>query len=146
MLKGISPVISPYLLKTLAEMGHGDEIVIADAYFPGRTCNRCVIRADGVSAAELLEGMVALIDLDAYETPVIMMAPEPGDVLDPKVEARYRKALGGYSGTVERLERDVFYCRAKAAFAVVQSGETAQYGNVILRKGNFSGKCPPIGR
>ena len=136
MLKGISPVISPVLLKTLAEMGHGDEIVIADAHFPGRSCNSEVIRADGISAAALLAGIIALFDLDTYETPVIMMAPVPGDTLDPEVEALYRKALGGYDGPIERLERSAFYSRAKAAFAVVQSGETAQYGNVILKKGN----------
>ena len=136
MLKGISPVISPVLLKTLAEMGHGDEIVIADAHFPGRSCNSEVIRADGISAAALLEGIVALFDLDTYETPVIMMAPVPGDTLDPEVETRYRKALGGYAGSIERLERSAFYARAKSAFAVVQSGETAQYGNIILKKGN----------
>lgn len=136
MLKGISPVISPVLLKTLAEMGHGDEIVIADAHFPGRSCNSEVIRADGISAAALLEGIVALFDLDTYETPVIMMAPVPGDTLDQEVETRYRKALGGYAGPIERLERSAFYARAKSAFAVVQSGETAQYGNIILKKGN----------
>ena len=136
MLKGISPVISTVLLKTLAEMGHGDEIVIADAHFPGRSCNSEVIRADGISAAALLEGIVALFDLDTYETPVIMMAPVPGDTLDPEVETRYRKALGGYAGPIERLERSAFYARAKSAFAVVQSGETAQYGNIILKKGN----------
>ena len=136
MLKGISPVISPVLLKAVAEMGHGDEIVIADAHFPGRSCNSEVIRADGISAAALLKGIGKLVDLDTYETPVVMMAPVPGDELDPKVEARYRKALGGYAGPIERLERAAFYSRARSAFAVVQSGETAQYGNVILKKGN----------
>ncbi len=136
MLKGISPVISPELLKTLAEMGHGDEIVIADAHFPAKTCNPSAIRADGIPAAALVAGIGALIDLDRYATPVIMMAPVTGDELDPAVEASYREALGGYSGEVLRLPREEFYARAKAAFAVVQSGETAQYGNVILKKGN----------
>ena len=136
MLKRISPVISPELLKTLAEMGHGDEIVIADAHFPAKTCNPSAIRADGIPAAALVAGIGALIDLDRYATPVIMMAPVPGDELDPAGEASYREALGGYSGEVLRLPREEFYARAKAAFAVVQSGETAQYGNVILKKGN----------
>ena len=136
MLKGISPVISPELLKTLAEMGHGDEIVIADAHFPAKTCNPSAIRADGIPAAALVAGIGALIDLDSYSTPVVMMAPVPGDELDPSVEASFREALGGYSGEVLRLSRDDFYARAKAAFAIVQSGETAQYGNVILKKGN----------
>ena len=134
MLKGISPVVSPELLKTLAEMGHGDEIVIADAHFPGHTFNSRVLRADGLDADQLLAGIIPLFELDAYATPVIMMEAVPGDTLDPSVEARYRKALG-YDGTIERVERFAFYERAKKAYAVVLSGEIAQYGNIILKKG-----------
>ena len=134
MLKGISPVVSPDLLKTLAEMGHGDEIVIADAHFPGHTFNSRVLRADGLDADQLLAGIIPLFELDAYATPVIMMEAVPGDTLDPTVEARYRKALG-YEGIIERVERFAFYERAKKAYAVVLSGEIAQYGNIILKKG-----------
>ena len=134
MLKGISPVVSPDLLKTLAEMGHGDEIVIADAHFPGHTFNSRVLRADGLDADQLLAGIIPLFELDAYATPVIMMEAVPGDTLDPSVEARYRKALG-YEGGIERVERFAFYERAKKAYAVVLSGEIAQYGNIILKKG-----------
>ena len=108
MLKGISPVVSPDLLKTLAEMGHGDEIVISDAHFPGHTFNPRVIRADGIGADRLLAGIIPLFELDAYETPVVMMEAVPGDTLDPSVEAKYRKALG-YSGAIERMERFAFY-------------------------------------
>ena len=134
MLKGISPVIGPELLKILAEMGHGDEIVISDAHFPAHTFNARVVRADGVPADSLLAGIVPLFELDAYAVPVVMMAPVPGDSLDPKVEEKYRKALD-YSGEIERMERYAFYERAKKAYAVVISGETAKYGNVILKKG-----------
>jgi L-fucose mutarotase len=134
MLKGISPVISPDLLKTLAEMGHGDEIVISDAHFPAHTFNDRVIRADGIGADKLLEGIIPLFELDAYAVPVIMMAAVPGDTLDPAVEAKYRKALG-YKGEIERVERFAFYDRAKKAYAVVISGETAKYGNIIIKKG-----------
>ena len=134
MLKGISPVVSPDLLKTLAEMGHGDEIVIADAHFPGHTVNSRVLRADGLDADQLLAGIIPLFELDSYATPVIMMEAVPGDMLDPSVEARYRKALG-YDGIIERVERFAFYERAKKAYAVVLSGEIAQYGNIILKKG-----------
>ena len=88
------------------------------------------------AADRLLAGIIPLFKLDSYATPVVMMAPVPGDTLDPEVETRYRKALGGYAGPIERLERSAFYARAKSAFAVVQSGETAQYGNIILKKGN----------
>ena len=134
MLKGISPVISPELLKTLAEMGHGDEIVISDAHFPAHTVNARVIRADGLPADTLLAGIIPLFELDAYATPVVMMAAVPGDTLDPKVEERYRAALK-YNGKIERMERFAFYERAKKAYAVVLSGETATYGNIILKKG-----------
>ena len=134
MLKGISPVISPDLLKILAEMGHGDEIVISDAHFPAHTFNEKVVRADGLGADALLAGIIPLFELDAYAVPVIMMEAVPGDTLDPAVEAKYRKALG-YDGQIERVERYAFYERAKKAYAVVISGETAKYGNIILKKG-----------
>ena len=134
LLKGISPALSPELLKVLAEMGHGDEIVFSDAHFPGHTMNAHVIRADGLGCAELLKGLAPLFELDSYATPVVMMAPVPGDTLDPEVEKRYRAALG-YTGKIEQLERYAFYERAKKAYAVVLTGETAKYGNVILKKG-----------
>lgn len=75
MLKNISPLISPSLLKILAEMGHGDEIVFSDAHFPGHTFNPTVLRADGLGADALLGAVIPLFELDAYATPVIMMAP-----------------------------------------------------------------------
>ena len=134
MLKGISPVISPNLLKIMAEMGHGDEIVISDAHFPAHTFNTTVVRADGVGADAILAGMIPLFELDAYATPVIMMAAVPGDTLDPAVEAKYRAALS-YDGEIERMERYAFYDRAKNAYAVVITGEIAKYGNIILKKG-----------
>ncbi len=134
MLKGISPVVSPSLLKILAEMGHGDEIVFSDAHFPAHTFNATALRADGLGVDELLEGVIPLFELDAYATPVCMMEAVPGDTLDPDVEARYRRAMG-YDGEIERLERYAFYERARKAFAVVVSGETAKYGNIILKKG-----------
>lgn len=137
MLKGISPVVSPDLLKVLAEMGHGDEIVFSDAHFPGHTFGRegaVVLRADGVSCDRMLAGVVPLMELDSYATPVIMMAPVKGDKLDISVEERYRAAMG-YKGTIERMERFAFYERAKKAYAIVVTGETAVYGNIILKKG-----------
>lgn len=134
MLKGISPAISPELLKTLAEMGHGDEIVFSDAHFPAHTVNAHVIRADGLGCADLLRGLAPLFELDSYATPVVMMAAVPGDSLDPEVEKRYRAALA-YDGEIDRMERIAFYGRARGAYAVVVTGETAKYGNVILKKG-----------
>ena len=134
LLKGISPAVSPELLKVLAEMGHGDEIVFSDAHFPAHTMNARVIRADGLGCDELLKGIAPLIELDAYATPVVMMEAVKGDTLDPEVEKKYRAALG-YKGEIERMERYAFYERAKKAYAVVLTGETAKYGNVIIKKG-----------
>ena len=134
MLKGISPLISPNLLKILAEMGHGDEIVISDAHFPAFAFCPKVERADGVPAAALLAALAPLFELDSYDVPVVMMDAVPGDELDPAVEAAYRRALD-YDEEIERMERFAFYERARRAYAVVVSGETAKYGNVILKKG-----------
>ena len=137
MLKGISPLVSPDLLKVLDEMGHGDEIVFSDAHFPAHAFGRdgaVVLRADGVGCDRLLAGVIPLFELDSYATPVVMMAPVEGDSLDPEVERRYRAALG-YDGSIERMERFAFYDRARRAYAVVLTGETAKYGNVILKKG-----------
>jgi Fucose dissimilation pathway protein FucU len=135
----ISPVISPELLTALDEMGHGDEIVFADAFFPGKTCGRRVIRADGIRIPELLDGVLRLINLDPYVTsPLVMMAAAAGDTLDPDVENSYRAVVDKrWPGTpaVERIERFAFYERAKSAFAVVMTGETVPYGNILIKKG-----------
>ena len=139
MLKGISPLISPQLLEVMARMGHGDELVLADAHFPGESLNRRIIRADGLHIADLLEAILPLFELDTYVShPVIMMEPVVGDRLDPGVESSYMKriALTGASiPQVKRLDRYAFYERAKNAFAVVMTGETVKYGNIILIKG-----------
>ena len=134
MLKGIDPVLSPDLLKALCEMGHGDEILFADAHFPGRTNAKELIRADGIPVDRLLKALVPLFELDTYATPVIMTAPVPGDTLDPTVEARFRKALN-YDKKIEFITRDELYERAKKCFAIVQTGETAKYGNIFIKKG-----------
>ena len=137
MLKGISPAVSPDLLKILAEMGHGDEIVFSDAHFPANMFGRdgaTVLRADGIAADRLLAGVIPLFELDSYATPVVMMAAVAGDTLDPEVEKAYRAALG-YGGEIERMERFDFYERAKKAYAIVLTGETRKYGNIILKKG-----------
>lgn len=138
MLKGIAPCVSPDLLKVLAEMGHGDEVVLADAHFPGHTYGQRVVRADGVSIPELLAGIVPLFELDSYAPPLVMMGAVAGDELDPTVERSYVKALStGLSEVpgIERIDRFAFYERTQAAYAVVMTGETAKYGNIILKKG-----------
>ena len=139
MLIGIDPVISPELLDTLFRMGHGDEIVLADAFFPGDSMNSLVIRADGIRIPALLDGILALMNLDSYvPAPVAMMAPVPGDTLDAEVEKSYRAVIDRrWPGTpaIERIERFAFYERSKKAFAVLMTGETVKYGNIILKKG-----------
>ncbi len=139
MLVGISPVVGPDLLALLCRMGHGDEIVLADAHFPGEAFNDRVLRADGLRIPELLDGILPLFALDPYvDTPVIMMAPVQGDELDPDVEKSYRKVIDKHwpdTPPIQRLERFTFYERTKNAFAVLMTGETAKYGNIILKKG-----------
>ena len=139
MLIGISPAIGPDLLNALFRMGHGDEIVLADAFFPGESCNSRVIRADGLKIPALLEGILALINLDsAVPHPVIMMAPMKGDDCDPEVEKSYRGVIDArWPGTppVEKIERFAFYERTRKAYCVVMTGETVKYGNIILKKG-----------
>ena len=139
MLKGISPLLSPDLLYAIARMGHGDEMVLADANFPAESIaasTGCeIVRADGLSVTEILDAMLPLFPIDTYNgTPLFMMAAVPGDTLDPAVEKAYRAALK-YDGKIELMERYAFYERAKKAYAIVLTGETRKYGNVILKKG-----------
>lgn len=139
MLKGISPLISPQLLALLSRMGHGDQIVLADAHFPGESTNSRCIRADGLLIADLLDAILPLFELDFYiDAPLLMMAPVEGDELDPSVEASYDTVVKKWvpqTLAISRLERFAFYREAASAFAVVMTGDTAKYGNLILTKG-----------
>jgi L-fucose mutarotase len=131
--------MSPELLSILHRMGHGDEIVLADAHFPGETMGQRLIRADGLRIAPLLEAIIPLFELDAYdEAPILMMDAVAGDRLDPDVELSYRQAIERHAPrapAIAHIERFAFYARARQSFAVVMTGETAKYGNVILKKG-----------
>ena len=138
MLKGIHPAIGPELLKVLAEMGHGDEIILADAHFPGHSFNDQVLRTDGVKITTLLDGILPLFELDSYDDPLIMMQAVEGDSLDPYVESSYRAEIDKHAPNapeVIRIGRFEFYDRAEKAAVVVMTGETAKYGNIILKKG-----------
>ena len=139
MLKGISPLLSPALLSMLCRMGHGDELVLADAHFPGETFNKRVLRADGVKIALLLDAILPLFELDDYvPDPLAMMAAVPGDSHDAQLLKAYRAVIERHVPNAPAtvfVERFAFYERAKAAFAVVMTGETAKYGNIILKKG-----------
>jgi L-fucose mutarotase len=139
MLIGISPLISPDLLAVLHRMGHGDEIVLADAHFPGETYGQRVLRADGLKIPDLLDAILPLFALDSYvESPLIMMSAVSGDQLDHAVETSYRQAIDKYwpkTPPIQRIDRFDFYDRAKQAFAILMTGETVKYGNIILKKG-----------
>ena len=138
MLKNISALISPQLLKTLAEMGHGDEIIFSDAHFPAHSMGPNVIRADGLRVSDLLAAIIPLFELDSYAPPLVMMAAVEGDTLDASVEQRYLQALSSPDRrdlSVTRIDRFAFYERAQKAFAIVITGETAKYGNILLKKG-----------
>ena len=141
MLKGISPLLSPELLKVLCEMGHGDELVIADGNFPAESIgkNAVVIRADGHGVPEMLDAILQLIPLDQYvDQPAALMKVVPGDPVVPVIWDEYRALLekhGEDPDKVEMTERFAFYDRAKNAYAVIATGETAIYANVLLKKG-----------
>lgn len=139
MLKGISPVISPDLLYTLHVMGHGDEIVLADAHFPTESLNDNILRADGVKIQDLLMGILPLFEIDTYvNDPVVMMNAVNVDTLDSTVEEAYLILIKQYcpeAPAITRIDRFAFYERARNAFAIVITGELAKYGNIILKKG-----------
>jgi L-fucose mutarotase len=138
MLKGISKFVGPELLAVLHRMGHGDEIVLADAHFPGHSLGPQVLRSDGIGVADLLDGILPLFELDSYAPPLAMMEVVEGDTLDPAVEADYLGVLKKHlthAPQPVRLERYAFYERARGAFAIVMTGDTRKYGNLLLKKG-----------
>ena len=142
MLKGIPPILSPELLKALCEMGHGDELVIADGNFPSQSIgkNAVVLRADSHGAAEILDAILQLIPLDAYvDKPVALMELVPGDTCGtPAIWETYRNILTKHepnNSDIQMTERFAFYERAKDAYLIIATGETAIYANVLLKKG-----------
>lgn len=136
MLKNTPKIISPELLKVLCEMGHGDEIVIADANFPAETYGKRVVRADGLGGKALLDAILELIPLDTYaDYNVFLMNTTNGDPT-PNIWSEYKAVLKkDENNKVGLLERFEFYERAQKAFAVIASGEEAVYANIILKKG-----------
>ena len=139
MLKGIPPILAPELMKILMEMGHGDEIVLADGNFPAAAVARRLVRCDGHGVPELLEAVLKLLPLDIYvDRPVALMSVVPGDQTKPTIWDQYRallQASGERFCDFEFVERFAFYERAKQAFAVVATSEKALYANIILKKG-----------
>lgn len=142
MLKGISPMLSPELLKVLCEMGHGDSIVIADGNFPAQSMgkNGIVIRMDGHGVPEILEAILQVFPLDQYvDQPVSLMERVPGDNADVSIWKTYDKLIEAAEprgiGVIQKLERFAFYEESKKAYAIIATSERSQYANVILQKG-----------
>lgn len=137
MLKGINKIISPDLLRILAKMGHGDEIVLSDGNFPGESIGRIVLRSDGTGVPELLSAILELFPLDEYDNNVYLMDKTEKDRdLTVEIWDEYRRIVRDHTDREPVfLERFEFYERAKKAYAVVVTGESAIYANVILKKG-----------
>ncbi|MBP5354391.1 MAG: fucose isomerase [Lachnospiraceae bacterium] len=142
MLKGISPMLSPELLKVLCEMGHSDTIVIADGNFPAETMGRnaTVIRMDGHGVPEILEAILTVFPLDQYvEKPVSLMERVPGDNADISIWKVYEEMITKEeprgASVIRTLERFAFYEEAKKAYAIIATSETSQYANIMLQKG-----------
>lgn len=139
MLKHIPKIISPDLMKIMMEMGHGDEIVIADGNFPAATCAKRLVRCDGHSVPELLSAVLEFFPLDPYsQKPVSLMQVVPGDTVKPTIWEEYKeivKKQDEKAAEFDFIERFEFYERAKNAYAVVATSEAALYANIILKKG-----------
>lgn len=139
MLKGIPSILTPDLLKIMMEMGHGDELVLADGNFPKFAHPERVVRCDGHGISDLLEAILMLMPLDSYvEHPMIFMDVLPGDPYVPVIWENYRSIAQKYEkkgAREQKINKFEFYERAKKAYAVVTTSETALYANVILKKG-----------
>lgn len=138
MLKKIPQNISPELLKVLCEMGHSDELVIADGNFPSASMNKNVIRYDSTGVVEILKSILELYPLDQYvNAPVILMKTGEEYKGTPEIWEEYKEVLKTikYEQDILEVERFEFYERSKKAYAVIATGETAIYANIILKKG-----------
>lgn len=138
MLKNIPKILSPELLKVLSEMGHGDEIVLGDGNFPAASMAKRLVRGDGLSIPQLLDAILTVFPLDQYDNNhFVLMELVPGDTVNPVIWKDYEQILHKHEAksTIDHMERFAYYERAKKAYAVVATGEEAQYANIILKKG-----------
>lgn len=139
MLRNIPAILSPDILHALRAMGHGDEIVIADANFPAYSMGCQVHRLDGLPATQVLKAVLTLMPLDSFVTdPAHTMQVVGNADAMPEIVTEFQRIIDQIADTpapISTLERFAFYDRAKTAFAVIQTGETRLYGNIILKKG-----------
>jgi L-fucose mutarotase len=142
MLIGLDPLLGPELLQALRAMGHGDDIALVDANFPGEATARRLIRLDGCDLASLLGAVLGVLPIDQTEPDAAVAMEVVGDPArrEPIHQeiARLLAERARPTAALRLLERHAFYARARSAFAVVQSGERRFYGNVILRKGTIA--------
>ena len=138
MLKGVPSILSPELLKILMEMGHGDELVIGDGNFPAASMSQRLVRADGHGVPELLDAILTFFPLDTFvDKPVALMAVVGGGD-EPPIWQTYREIINRRSpeaSGIEHVERFAFYDRPRLGYAIVATGESALYANVVLKKG-----------
>lgn len=139
MLKNIDPLLTPELLQVLAAMGHGDELVIVDANFPAVATAQRLIRLDGVSATRALQAVLSLLPLDDFvDSPAAVMQVVDAPDTIPEVVQEFQRLVNAAEGKHTKftaIERFKFYERSRSAFALIATGETRLYGNVILKKG-----------
>ena len=142
MLKGIPQILSPELLKVLCEMGHSDRLVISDGNFPAETMGKdaIVIRMDGHGIPEILDAILQVFPLDTYvDKPVNLMEVMPGDKVETPIWKTYEEITANHDGrgaeAIGQIERFAFYEEAKKAYAIIATGESALYANIMLQKG-----------
>ena len=136
MLKNINPLLSGSLLEVLADMGHGDDLVIVDANYPAHSSGVPVLDFPGIAATDMAEAVLSLLPLDDFvDKPVaVMQAPNETPAIFKEFEALIEKAEGRKI-SVDPVERFAFYDRARDAFAIIRTGEKRLYGNIIFKKG-----------
>ena len=135
MLKGVDKVLTGDLLKILCDMGHGDEIVVADANFPAESLAKRLVRVSGLDGVRVTEAVLSVFPLDTYSSPAIIMDLTESDKKKHMPLPTIWNSYENLCGSLEKMERYAFYERAKKAYAIIQTGEERQYGNLILVKG-----------
>lgn len=146
MLKGLDPLLGPDLLHALRAMGHGDELVIADANFPATTLARRLVRIDGTDGPTLAKAVLSVMPLDGFADHAccrMQVVDDPDAV--PEICSIYQRLIHDAEGgafALASLERFTFYGRAAAAFVIVQTGESRLYGNLLLKKGVVEPAAP----
>ncbi|MFK7778322.1 MAG: RbsD/FucU domain-containing protein [Gimesia sp.] len=139
MLKGIPPILSPDLMHTLMTMGHGDDLILADGNFPADSHAQRIVRLDGHGVPEVLDAILRFFPLDTFvDQPAGLMNPVDVQPSEPPIWETYRQLIQNHekhSFELEKIERFEFYERAKNAYAIIATSETALYANLILKKG-----------